>query len=191
MDLSPRFRHEPRERLNTFPAPTAPRIAELHRRINKSLDCRSKLTVVNTTGAAIKNNSAFNNRKLAKRWFSPDGRDWLGWVYLKTPGAYVVQRSGKLLYVGSTSTTFEERICSHHVIARFGLRWSDLDRDFTLALADTDVVTFFECRNGFLARLLEQELIDMFTPPYNRRNAIDRLHSLTAITPRGSHFNNR
>lgn len=112
------------------------------------------------------------NELLAKRYSSSEEGAYDGWIYLTTPGAYVVQRNGQVIYAGSTGTTFEERICSHHVIARFGWRWSDLNRPSTLILADTDVVTFYECADKVTAEVFEDDLIEMFHPQFNRKRAI-------------------
>jgi hypothetical protein len=149
------------------------KIRWMQRRLHSAHPPRRQWVTIDISGQEIRNRSAFKKRMLARRYFSLEHGDWWGWVYLTTPGVYVVHRKDRVLYVGSTATTLEDRLCSHHVISRFGTRLRDDGR--TIALQDTNVISFYRCIDRLTAECLEDQLIRLFHPRYNHRNVFSLL----------------
>jgi hypothetical protein len=100
--------------------------------------------VHDVTGEQIRTRSAWLNEAMG---------DSLG---LGSPGVYVWHRGDRVLYVGLTEKCLRLRLRTHKVITRRQLR-------------DTDGLTFYDCEPYYATWNLEQWLIRLFQPPFNRR----------------------
>ncbi len=147
------------------------RLLDLHWQVHRSHPPRDQYRVHEIAGRDINDASAFRDQTLADVWHY--GRAWA-----ENPGAYLVVREDRVLYAGHLSTWLKDRLETHRTISlslsRSPLmsRREALRAKSVIVLIDTDLVMFYECWDKVTAESFEDDLIRLFTPPFNHRNAV-------------------
>jgi hypothetical protein len=106
-------------------------------------------------------------------WRNPDLSD----EWRPNPGAYLICRNDRVLYVGFTARSLEHRVRTHHCLSLLGARLTNRfkitipgsPRARRLMLRTTDTVAFYCCADRWLAELLECLLVHVFSPRFNKQ----------------------
>jgi hypothetical protein len=153
-------------------------------RLHSSARPRRQWKAHRVPGRQIRDGTAWQNRELANFYIDIANGDFGGRVWVSNPGAYAVVRDNRVIVVGSTWRSLQERISGHHLISRFGLRLRDLASDRSFVLADSDLVVFYRCSDGPTAEQLESCLFCFFHPPLTLRAPAMWSSTLSAMRAR-------